>query len=600
MTPLALFAVDPLGLGGVVLRGAPSRARDKWLAALAACLPAPPRRLPPSIDDARLLGGLDVAATLAAGRPVASGGLLAEAHGGVVLVPMAERLGEGVAGRLANVLDTGEVVVERDGASGRAAARLALVLLDEGEGDDERAPDALTERLAFRVEAEGADADLDPAAIAAARARLATVATPGPEVLAALCGTALLLGVDSARGVMFALRAARAAAALAGRDRIDADDVTLAAQLVLSPRATRLPPAEAQGDAPQPPTPDGGDAEKSGGDGDDESVPSADALTEIVLAAAKAALPAKLLEGGAARARRRRGGQEGGRGAGERRLSWRRGRPVGTRGGMPGGGKRLALAATLAAAAVWQRARRGEAEALLVDRHSGEGRNPVASQARSFAPLTKPGSGLRRNDEKKIIIRRDDLRIRRFETRMEATVIVVVDASGSAALARLAEAKGAVELLLAQAYVLRTQVALIAFRGSTAELLLPPTRSLTRARRALGELAGGGGTPLAAGLDAALALALSVRSRGRTPRLVLLTDGRGNVARDPAAGRAQAGLDADGAARALVAAGVAGLLIDTAPRPRAETAAFAGRMGARYLALPRVDAEGVAAAALAA
>ena len=553
---LALFLVDPIGLGGVILRGPPSPTRDRWLANLAACLDSAPRRLPPGIDDARLLGGLDVAATLAAGRPIAAGGLLAEADGGVVVVPMAERLGDGLAGRLTAVLDTHEVVVERDGATARSAARVALVLLDEGI-EDERVPEALAERLALHVEHD--DGVADQADISAARAVLANIAPPSASVLAAICATAAAIGVDSARAVVFALRAARASAALAGRTEIGETDVALAARLVLGPRATRLPPesqAEDQSESPPPPP-------EAPGDGEDEDTPpDPDVLTEIVLAAVRAALPKDLLASGRSPKSRRRNVPEGGRGSGERRASWRRGRPSGTRTGMPGGGKRLALAATLTAAAVWQRARGAVAGRVLI----------------------RPG----------------DLRIRRFETRAETTVIVAVDASGSAALARLAEAKGAVELLLGQAYVLRTQVALIAFRGTGAELLLPPTRSLTRARRVLGEMAGGGGTPLAAGLDLALALALQVRSRGRTPRIVLLTDGRGNVARVPDAGRAQAEADAANAALMLRSNSVAAILIDTATRPRPATAEFAAAMGARYLALPRLDAESVAKIAAAA
>ena len=104
-----------------------------------------------------------------------------------------------------------------------------------------------------------------------------------------------------------------------------------------------------------------------------------------------------------------------------------------------------------------------------------------------------------------------------------------MDASGSSALHRLAEAKGAIELLLASCYVRRDRVALVAFRGQSAELLLPPTRSLVRAKRSLASLPGGGGTPLAAGIDVSLLLADAVQRRGGTPTIVLLTDGRANV-----------------------------------------------------------------------
>ena len=471
---------------------------------------------------------------------------------------MAERIGDGLAGRLAAVLDTGEVVVERDGAAARSQARVALVLLDEGV-DEERVPDGLTERISFHVKQDLRSEVPNPAAVESARERLVSVEPASIAILEALCAAAALLGVDSARAVVFALRAARVAAALGGRDAISDDDAVLAARLVLAPRATRVPPLpeEQAGEPPPPP------ADEAPDDTDRDDAPRPNALTEIVLAAVRAALPAQLLAGGASPRSRRRGGVEGGRGAGERRLSWRRGRPTGTRAGTPGGGKRLALAATLAAAAVWQRARRGDT----------------------------PGP---------VIVRPSDLRVRRFETRTEATVIVVVDASGSAALARLAEAKGAVELLLAQAYVLRTQVALIVFRGSGAEVLLPPTRSLTRARPGARRDGGRGRYP----------------ARGRSRRSAAVGAGGARPGPDAAAGRPhrwtrqcrarprsrsahRPSSDATNAAALVHAAGIAAILIDTAPRPRPATAAFAATMGARYLALPRLDAEAVANAAAA-
>jgi magnesium chelatase subunit D len=183
----------------------------------------------------------------------------------------------------------------------------------------------------------------------------------------------------------------------------------------------------------------------------------------------------------------------------------------------------------------------------------------------------------------RIAIRRDDLRIKRFETRADATTIFAVDASGSAAVARLAEAKGAVELLLAEAYVKRTEVALISFRGDSAEVLLPPTRSLTRARRSLADLPGGGGTPLAAGIDAARQLGEAVKGKGRTPFVVLLSDGRGNIGSEHTMS----------AARAFGASGLGSVFVDISSRPRPEGAELAAAMRARYLPLPRTDAAGL-------
>jgi magnesium chelatase subunit D len=184
----------------------------------------------------------------------------------------------------------------------------------------------------------------------------------------------------------------------------------------------------------------------------------------------------------------------------------------------------------------------------------------------------------------------EDFHIHRFAQRRNTTTVFAVDASGSSALYRLAEAKGAVELLLAQCYVRRDEVAVIAFRGRAAELLLPPTRSLVRAKRALAGLPGGGGTPLALGLDAAAQVAGQVRRSGASPVVVVLTDGRANVTRAGEGGRQQAQQDALDAAVRLRALGAQTLLVDTSVRPEPAAAALAVAMGARYLALPQADA----------
>ena len=195
-----------------------------------------------------------------------------------------------------------------------------------------------------------------------------------------------------------------------------------------------------------------------------------------------------------------------------------------------------------------------------------------------------------------IRIRRDDFRVKRHLDRQRTTTIFAVDASGSAALGRLAEAKGAVELLLAECYIRRDDVALVAFRGTAAELLLPPTRSPARAKRELASLPGGGATPLAAGIAAAFDLAGAVGRGGRRPVIALLTDGRGNVARDGATDRARAAADSAAAARLVRAAGIAAIVIDVSPRPGPAAARLAAEMGATYLPLPMAGARGIAGA----
>jgi len=540
-----LFAIAPRATG-VHLRAPAGPERDAWLALVRDLLPAgtPVRRLPPGSDADRLLGGLDIALTLAHGRPAARPGLLAEADGGIVVAAMAERLPPATAGLLAMALDEGMAALERDGLGLRHPADFGLLALDEGE-PEETAPAVLLERLAFRLDGVGAPAPAtaaDRRAVAEARRLLPAVDCPAACV-ASLCRAAAMLAIASLRPPLAALAAARAIAALDGRRQACERDAATAARLVLAPRALARPLEAAPGDRP---------ASTAAPQGGDDGETAASAGEDLVLAAVRAAVPADLLAR-LAEPRTAPAGTAAGR-SGALRRSTRRGRPVGAQRGRLRDGARLHLPATLLAAAPWQRLR----------------------------PPPAGGTGLR--------IAAEDLRVRRFEERAETTTVFAVDASGSTALARLAEAKGAVERLLADCYVRRDRVALIAFRDRSADLLLPPTRSLTRARRALADLPGGGATPLAAGLAAARDLAEAICRRGGVPALVVLTDGGANVAADGRTDRAQAAADALAAARTLGREGYRALLIDPARRPRPEAERLATAMGAPYLPLPAADA----------
>jgi len=551
----ALFAVDPAGTGGISVRGRWGPVRDEWLAALVALMPerTPVRRVPSGITDDRLLGGLDLAATLQARRPVIERGLLAEADGGVILLPMAERLSPTAVARLTAVLDTREVVVERDGISVRHATRLGVVAFDEGIGEDERLPPSLVDRLAFAIDLT--DGDIEDAAWTRADVENARAALAGVEadarIATALCEAALALGIDSIRAPLRALCAARAHAALRGASSVDDADAAIAARLVLAPRATRLPAEQAPPEPPEPPEPppppERSDApeppEEQRSEEPEPSVP----LADLVLEAVRASIPPDLLaslRGPATPVAR--SASAAGR-AGRPKRDAVRGRQVGTRSGRPDGRAPLNILATLRAAAPWQRLR------------GGAGR---------------------------LEIRADDFRLTRFRQRTASTTIFVVDASGSAALSRLAEAKGAVELLLADCYVRRDEVALIAFRGQSAEIVVPPTRSLVRAKRCLAGLPGGGATPLAAAITLADETARAVVRRGNSAVVVFLTDGKANMMRSGKADSAGAERESAAAARIFRAGGTTAVVVDTSPRPRPHSAQLARDMGARYLPLP--------------
>lgn len=546
---LACFALDPAALGGIWLRARVGPVRDRFMDGLDRALSGQTtRRIHPNIGDDALFGGIDLSATLAEGTLVRTKGLLAMPS--VLILPMAERAKSSLAARLAAALD-GDVP-------------LALVALDEGAEADETLPSALSDRLAIHLDLsdqewrDAPDLSIDLDALSEARALLPKVSV-SDGMIAELAEVAFRLGVHSLRAPLQALAVARASAALSGEDEVESADLITAVELVLAPRATQIPEAEppAPEDPPEPDAPDDPDPpEDSAEDQDDEiDLPPA----EMMLEAAKAMLPPDLLA--RLQAGRASRNAHSASGSGADKKGNRRGRPLPSRPGKLGGDARVDLVATLRAAAPWQ-------------------------------PMRKAAAG----DHSRLHIRMSDIRVRQFEETSDRAIIFVVDASGSAALARLAEAKGAVELLLAEAYARRDHVALIAFRGDGSEVLLPPTRSLVQTKRRLSALPGGGGTPLASGLKAAFELAGLAQSKGMTPSVALLTDGRANVDLSGAANRTQAAEDATLMARAIRSKAMPGLVIDTGLRPTRGLDVLAQEMGVPYLPLPRADAKSLSAA----
>ncbi|MFK7754643.1 MAG: magnesium chelatase subunit D [Sedimentitalea sp.] len=523
-----LLSIDPSGLGGLCLRARGGPARDAFVEALRH-LPGPSARVPPSATDEHLFGGIDIAATLADQDIVTRNGVLEGAA--VLILPGAERLRPDLAARLAQRMDS---------------AAPCVIALDEGI-DDTALPEALQDRMAFWLDLDGIGLGdvcaFDPNGLDEARAQLPLVQSSQEQMLdiATLSAT---LGIKSLRAALFALRAARAHAAWQGRDTVQNADILAAVEVTLAHRATQLPQPEAEPE-PTPPEP----AQESAGE--DNSPDEMMIPQDILLEAIKAALPAGLLEKLASKTQR--AGQ--GAGSGARRKGNRRGRPLPSRAGRLDGTARIDLIATLRAAAPWQTIRAKTA------------RRPAA-----------------------IHIRPSDIFVKRYEQKSDRLLIFTVDASGSAAMSRLAEAKGAVELLLSEAYARRDHVALVAFRGTGADVLLPPTRSLVQTKRRLAALPGGGGTPLAAGLKTAMELAITARQQGLTPTIALLTDGRANIALDGQANRKQAAEDAQAIGRAVMAQRCDALVIDMGNRPEPALRALCDLMGGPYVPLPRADA----------
>ncbi|NRB34266.1 MAG: VWA domain-containing protein [Rhodobacteraceae bacterium] len=521
------MAVDPKGLSGIAMIARAGPVRERWITLLDQ-VDLPRVALHPNMSDDALYGGLDLSGLGGATALTRHQGVLERA--GCHVLTGAERCAPELAARLALALDDG--------------APDCLVALIEAAEPEDGLPRALADRLAFSMSLEGvpmAVADLPAFSdLQAARARLEDIALT--DAVAPLVSLAQQLGVRGLRAPLMACRAARAHAALTGRLEIAQEDLELAAALVLAPRATQLPQSD---EAPPPPPPEEEDrSDPSSSDPTQMEIPQ-----ELLIAAVQAVLPDGVLPSALS------GGGQGAGGAGAKRKGNRRGRPLPARPGRPDGANRLDIGATLRAAAPWQR-------------------------LRARAPGTP-----------RLTLRPQDLRIKRYESRSDRLLIFAVDASGSQALTRLGEVKGAVELLLARAYASRDHAALVAFRAEGAEVLLPPTRALVQAKKQLAGLPGGGGTPLAAGLQASGLLGLGARRQGLSPLILLLTDGKANVPLTPGGGRAQARQDAEQMAGWLRGIGVDSVVLDTGVRPQPALHQLAAHMGARHLALPRAGAE---------
>ena len=591
ITSLQLLQIDPHGFGGIWLKAPFGPVRERWLQALQNSS-VKTVKLPGSIDLERLLGGIDLSTTLQTGQLHMQNGLLQQAHQGAVCISMAERFPSALVAPIAQAMDTQTIPalnVKSDAAP--INTQFGVIALDESLEDDAPIGKALQERLgiwldlkdlapsdiqamtvdALDSDSQAIDVQFSEAHLQQMQALLRKLQWTHDQALA-MCATAQGLGIDSLRIPSLALRVACCHAALNLRTTVEDEDLEFAARRVLAPRATQWPseqaeetreetseekaeqPPEPHSDAPPPPP----ESEQDSEDAQPESPPSeptAEDLQEMMVAAALASLPPGMLDTLMTQAGRSQGNTSGR--SGQFKTGSQRGRPLPPRPGRPGGHSRLHVLATLRAAAPKQKLRGAKVQG-------------------------------------RVAIRSEDFHVHRYQQHSSSCLILALDASGSAALQRLAEAKGAVELLLQQSYARRDSVCIVAFRGAQAQLLLPMTRSLVRAKRAMTGLPGGGGTPLALALKMAYEQAAQLHRQGVTPILVMLSDGRANVTLQGLGGRAQAQADALQWSAQWRQTGHRSLWIDTSIQPDPQVQNLAHTMGGSYLPMPQVQAQRVA------
>jgi len=543
---LTVSSIDP-SLGSLSIKANYSTVRDAFLSNLFSLLkPKRLKKIYPFQNPTDFTKSINMIDTLTLGMPKYNEDIFSSENIALILTNT-EKMEKGLATFLRDKIKNNN--------------KKFFIALDESESNE--IPKAnLSDYIIFSVNLGGTrykdlkKVSINRKKIAEARRNLATVQV-NKKILDYLIASAEMFSISNMHTIFSTLKVAKSLCVYKGNKSVSREDITLAISLSMIHKAKQIPEFQQEEKAKAP--------EQEQLRDDNESKANNSELNnedkKMLIDALKISLPSNLIESLLSKNSQTISLGESA-GSGEKNNNFAAGRPIPSVNRKFSSDKRIDLMATLTKAIPWQKIR--------------------------SSSVTKKN--------RKIIIYPQDIMIKRFEKQSERLLIFLVDASGSNAIGRLAEAKGAIEILLSDAYAKRDNVALISFSGLKADPLLLPTKSLVTAKKKLSSLPGGGATPLANGLLEAFNMADAARSRNIKPIIILLSDGRGNMSLDGEGDRVKAIKDTNYVASLIKRNAINNIFIDTSRRKTPIADELARELNGHYFQLPLANSNSISKA----
>ena len=587
----------------VLLRGGRGSAKTTLARAAAGITDKITVNCPLNVTEEQLFGGIDIEKAINTGETVLQPGLLSRADGNILYIDDVNLMERGMLAGILDAVLTGTVHVERGPISATYRCETTLVATMNPEDNDLSShmldrfdlcayTPSLEENERKAVLAHNVSYSQDPERFCelysdderkekekvVRGSKIIPLVTISDELVMVISELCIKVAADGLRGDMAMVNCSKSLAALNGRDEVMKKDVEEAAVLCLPHRRNYdqpppPPPEPPEEDPPEdeeqdeeeqqeePPEQDEND-QKDDNEDDSDSPPPPELpdLEEMMFEIGRQFQVIDYLD------------------SNERipsRTKTRKGR------------RAMAISADGTGRYARSKFPDGKTRDIAFD-----------ATIRAAAPYQK----VRHSDKLSLVIESQDIRMKIRERRSGSTLLFLVDASGSLGVRRrMTTVKGAILSMLRDSYVKRDRIGLMAFRRDSAEMILPPTKSVEYSYKCLEELPTGGKTPLGEALVRVneYMTAYARCHIGERCYIILVTDGRANV---PLQEGVNANEEVQKMAEDMEIPHVKWIVVDaSASFPHFDNAErLAEKMGARYFRLEDLDAdrfaEGVKAA----